>query len=288
MTDASEPTDYAVVVDRVSMTFKVPSTREETFRGLPLYKRAAYGLLRRPPMVTVTALDDVSFGVMPGQTLGIIGRNGSGKSTVSKIITGSLSATSGAVYARGNPMMLGVNAALVPAMSGRQNIVLGCLAMGMSREEIDEVLPEIEEMAGLGTSVHLPIQTYSSGMSARLRFAIATSRHPEVLVIDEALNVGDSQFRARARRRMADLKRRAGAVILISHDTKTMVDSANRVLWMDRGRIVTEGPTERVMEQYAKFNALLGEQELGRARRYVDRLRDSYRPRRFEFVSGAG
>lgn len=284
MSRGQDITDYAVVVDRVSMTFKVPSTRQETFQGLPLFKRAAYRVLKRPPSVTVAALQDVSFGVMPGQTLGIIGRNGSGKSTVSQIITGNLAPTSGAVYARGNPMMLGVSAALVPAMSGRQNIVLGCLAMGMDRTEIAEKLPEIEEMAGLGTSVHLPINTYSSGMSSRLRFAIATSRNPEVLVIDEALNVGDSQFRARARERMADLKRRAGAVLLISHDTKTILDSANRVLWMDRGRIVTEGPTERVMGQYAKFNKLLEGQEIGRARRYVEGLRASYRPRRFELV----
>lgn len=287
MSRGQDTTDYAVVVDRVSMTFKVPSTRQETFQGLPLFKRAVYRALKRPPSVTVAALQDVSFGVMPGQTLGIIGRNGSGKSTVSQIITGNLAPTSGAVYARGNPMMLGVSAALVPAMSGRQNIVLGCLAMGMDRTEIAEKLPEIEEMAGLGTSVHLPINTYSSGMSSRLRFAIATSRNPEVLVIDEALNVGDSQFRARARERMADLKRRAGAVLLISHDTKTILDSANRVLWMDRGRIVTEGPTERVMGQYAKFNKLLEGQEIPRARRYVEGLRASYRPRRFELVDTA-
>ena len=121
MSRGQDTTDYAVVVDRVSMTFKVPSTRQETFQGLPLSKRAVYRALKRPPSVTVAALQDVSFGVMPGQTLGIIGRNGSGKSTVSQIITGNLAPTSGAVYARGNPMMLGVSAALVPAMSGRRH-----------------------------------------------------------------------------------------------------------------------------------------------------------------------
>ncbi|MGO1886060.1 MAG: ABC transporter ATP-binding protein, partial [Citricoccus sp.] len=194
----------ALVLDRVSMTYKVPSTREEVADNLPWYKKAVYGLVRRQPRVSVRALRELSIVVGEGESLGIVGRNGSGKSTLSKVISGKLMPTTGEVWSSGTPMLMGVNAALVPAISGRQNIILGCLALGMSRAEIDERLPEIEESTGLDTAIHLPIDTYSSGMSARLRFAIATSRNPEVLVIDEALNVGDAIFLELSQERMKE------------------------------------------------------------------------------------
>ncbi|MDY6054291.1 ABC transporter ATP-binding protein [Micrococcus sp.] len=274
-----DPAAYAIVVDRVSMTYQVPSTGDRALADLPRGRRMLARALRRPPRVDVHALDEVSLVVERGRTLGLVGRNGSGKSTLSKIIAGTLMPTAGRVLTAGSPMLLGVNAALVPAMSGRQNIVLGCLALGMQREEVRRRLPEIAEATGLGDAVDLPIETYSSGMSARLRFAIATSRDPEVLVIDEALNVGDAQFRARARERMQELKRNAGAVVLVSHDDRTIRDSANKVLWLDHGRPVMEGPTARVMERYGRFTALLGEQRIEAAEELLEATRASYHPR---------
>lgn len=271
--------DPALVLDRVSMTFKVPTARRESAAKLPPLKRIVYGAIRRNPMATVHALRELSLVVREGESLGLIGRNGSGKSTLSNIISGKLVPTTGEVWASGQPMLMGVNAALVPAISGRQNIVLGCLAMGMTREDIDARLPEIEEAAGLGSSIHLPIETYSSGMSARLRFAIATSRSPEVLVIDEALNVGDAQFRERSQRRLAQLREEAGCVVLVSHNAKTVTDTCQRVLWLDHGSVVTEGDPEETMSLYTRYNGLLGRQDLSGAARMLESIQaEHHRP----------
>lgn len=267
----------ALVLDQVSMTYKVPSTRDEVAENLPWYKRALYGLVNRQPRVSIRALQELSLVVGRGESLGIVGRNGSGKSTLSKVISGKLMPTTGEVWSVGTPMMLGVNAALVPAISGRQNIILGCLALGMPRDEIDARLPEIEESTGLGTSIHLPIDTYSSGMSARLRFAIATSRNPEVLVIDEALNVGDAQFRERSQQRMEELRDQAGCVVLVSHNRKTIANSCSRVLWLDRGIPLADGDPDEVLEGYARYNFLLAKQRLDEAEEHVASFRRDYR-----------
>ncbi|WP_413543262.1 ABC transporter ATP-binding protein [Citricoccus nitrophenolicus] len=267
----------ALVLDRVSMTYKVPSTREEVADNLPWYKKAVYGLVRRQPRVSVRALRELSIVVGEGESLGIVGRNGSGKSTLSKVISGKLMPTTGEVWSSGTPMLMGVNAALVPAISGRQNIILGCLALGMSRAEIDERLPEIEESTGLDTAIHLPIDTYSSGMSARLRFAIATSRNPEVLVIDEALNVGDARFRERSQERMKELRDQAGCVVLVSHSRKTIENSCSRVLWLDNGFPLADGDPDEVLEGYARYNFLLAKQRLKEAEEHVNSFRTSYR-----------
>lgn len=268
----------ALVLDRVSMTFKTESTRDEVAQNLPWYKKALYTAVRRQPRVRIRALRELSLVVGEGESLGVVGRNGSGKSTLSKIICGKLMPTTGEVWAKGSPMMLGVNAALVSAISGRQNIILGCLALGMSRDEIDTRLPEIEESTGLGTAIHLPISTYSSGMSARLRFAIATSRNPEVLVIDEALNVGDAQFRERSQQRMQELREQAGAVVLVSHNSKTITNSCSRVLWLHNGVAVADGEAEEVMYQYRKYNYLLAKQRLQPADQHLRAVQATYRP----------
>ncbi|NUL48773.1 ABC transporter ATP-binding protein [Cellulosimicrobium funkei] len=275
----------ALVLDRISMTYKVPSTREEVADNLPWYKKAAYGLLRRQPRVSIRALRELSMVIGQGESLGVVGRNGSGKSTLSKIISGKLMPTTGEVWSSGTPMMMGVNAALVPAISGRQNIILGCLALGMSREEIDDRLPEIEESTGLGTSIHLPIDTYSSGMSARLRFAIATSRNPEVLVIDEALNVGDARFRERSQERMQELRDQAGCVVLVSHSRKTIENSCSRVLWLDNGIPLADGDPAEVLEGYARYNFLLAKQRLKEADEHVASFRKLYRNVAVERIS---
>lgn len=272
----------ALVLDRVSVTYKASSTRKEVSASLPWHKKAVYTLLRRQPRVSVHGLRPLSLVAGQGESLGVVGRNGSGKSTLSKVISGKLMPSTGEVWSLGTPMMLGVNAALVPALSGQQNIILGCLALGMSRAEIDERLPEIEESTGLGASIHLPIDTYSSGMSARLRFAIATSRDPEVLVIDEALNVGDAQFRERSQERMQELRDSAGCVILVSHNKKTILNSCSRVLWLDRGRAIADGDPDEVMEQYSRYNYLLSKQRLDKAERHLNEVRGSYKPQSIE------
>jgi len=244
-----------VVVDRVEMRFRVPSTEASStdiqHRGM--IRR----LNRKTNLVTVRALNELSLVVERGESVGIVGRNGSGKSTLMKLISGQLKASSGSVLASSTPVMLGVNAALVPDLSGDQNIVLGCLAMGLKRQEIDRRFDQIVELSGLEKSIHLPMKSYSSGMSSRLRFAIAASLDPEILLVDEALSTGDAQFSDRSKKRMDELRAQAGCVFLVSHSLGTITDMCTRALWLDKGDLIMDGEPEEAVKAYKEFSAQL-------------------------------
>ncbi|WP_434612898.1 ABC transporter ATP-binding protein [Arthrobacter sp. A5] len=244
-----------VVVDRVEMQFKVPST--EALAADVQKRGLARRLRRRPHTVTVRALNELSLVVERGESVGIIGRNGSGKSTLMKLISGQLRATSGSVLASSTPVMLGVNAALVPDLSGDQNVVLGCLAMGLARPEIDSRFDKIVELSGLEKAIYLPMKSYSSGMSSRLRFAIAASLDPEILLVDEALNTGDAQFSDRSKQRMDELRAQAGCVLLVSHSLGTITDMCTRTLWLDKGDLIMDGDPEEAVKAYKDFTSHL-------------------------------
>jgi teichoic acid transport system ATP-binding protein len=242
-----------VVVDRVRMRYRVASseTLEQTGKGVR--QRFLNRAVRKPNMVTVQALNELSLVVERGESVGIIGRNGSGKSTLMKIISGQSKPTAGAVYASSTPIMLGVNAALVQDLSGDQNVILGCLAMGMSRAEADKKFESIVELSGLEKSIHLPMKSYSSGMASRLRFAIAASVDPEILLVDEALNTGDAQFADRSKRRMDELRAKAGCVFLVSHSLETIIDMCTRVVWLDKGDLIMDGEPAVAIGTYQEF-----------------------------------
>ncbi|MHA7276365.1 ABC transporter ATP-binding protein [Arthrobacter sp. HLT1-21] len=198
-------------------------------------------------------MKNVSLVVARGESVGIIGRNGSGKSTLMKLINGRVPPTSGAIYASSRPTLLGVSAALVPDISGEENITLGCLAMGMSRSDIAGAYQNIVELSGLEESIHLPMRTYSSGMGSRLQFAIATAVDPEILLIDEALNTGDDQFKGRTKQRMDELLDKAGCVFLVSHSVGTITEMCSRVVWLDEGEVVMDGDPSEVIKWYRMF-----------------------------------
>ncbi|MFJ3956938.1 ABC transporter ATP-binding protein [Arthrobacter sp. NPDC090010] len=247
-----------VVLDGVSKSFVVQSSRESTWlSSKPLRRLARKVAGRAAATVTVRALNTTSLVVERGESIGIIGRNGSGKSTMMKLICGQQRPSAGAVYASSTPIMLGVNAALVPELPGDQNVVLGCLAMGLDRETIDARFDEIVELSGLAASIRLPMKGYSSGMSSRLRFAIAAAVEPEILLVDEALNTGDAQFLDRSRRKMDELRGNAGCVFIVSHSLETIVDMSSRVLWLDHGDLVMDGEPREVTETYRRFTAQL-------------------------------
>jgi len=198
----------------------------------------------------VHAVRGVGFTLRQGDSLGIMGHNGSGKSTLLAALTGLLPIESGTIAVRSRPTLLGVNAALRPALSGRRNIELGLLAMGMTPSEVSALTEPITEFAGLQEFIDLPMQTYSSGMRARLAFSIATSRTPDILLIDEALAVGDEEFRQRSAERIAEIRRNSGAVILVSHNPREVRATCNRVIWMDHGVVRDDGPPSRVVDAY--------------------------------------
>ncbi|MFC4866503.1 MULTISPECIES: ABC transporter ATP-binding protein [Streptomonospora] len=205
---------------------------------------------------TVHAIKGVSFTAYRGEAIGVIGSNGSGKSTILRAIAGLMPAEAGRVYTEGQPSLLGVNAALMNDLSGERNVILGCLAMGMTPQEAYEKREDIIKFSGInekGDFSSLPMRAYSSGMAARLRFAIASAKNHDVLMIDEALATGDRKFRRRSEARIRELRGEAGTVFLVSHSNKSIRDTCDRVLWLESGSLVMDGPTEEVLEAYEEF-----------------------------------
>lgn len=262
----------AVVVDHVSMVYTVTSTGggEEVPVSAPVrWTRRALG---RPPVVRNRALKDVTLAVQQGEFVGFIGRNGSGKSTLMNVVAGRMNPTSGRVHATGTPVKLGVNVSLVPALSGEKNIRLGCLAQGMDPRRVEEILPELVEIAALGKAIHWPMKAYSSGMAARLRFAVATATDPHILILDEALSTGDAQFRDRGQARMAQIREQAGCVLLVSHSMAEVRQMCTRVVWLDQGDLVMDGDPELVTREYEAFVKELAAGNNGAAQRMRQRL----------------
>lgn len=260
--DADERAIYidghpCVVVDRVEMRYRVASSESVERPKEKFTSRLLRSAVPKSSLVTVRALNEISLVVERGESVGIIGRNGSGKSTLMKIISGQSKPTSGGVYASSTPIMLGVNAALVPDLSGDQNVILGCLAMGMSRAEADDKFDGIVELSGLEKSIHLPMKSYSSGMASRLRFAIAAAVDPEILLVDEALNTGDAQFADRSKLRMDELRAQAGCVFLVSHSLETISDMCTRVIWLDKGDLIMDSEPNVAIRAYQEFTKQL-------------------------------
>lgn len=243
--------DAAVVLDQAGMTYTVRSAEALGGRSLRSRLRGGASGLRTN---TVEALKPLSLVVRRGESVGVIGTNGSGKSTLMKLVTGQLHPTTGHVYAATTPVMLGVNAALVRQVSGEDNIMLGCLAMGMSRVEAEAKYDSIVELSGLeAKALQLPLKAYSSGMASRLQFAIATAVDPDILVIDEALNTGDAQFRARTRRRIDQLREQAGCVFLVSHSMSTIQEMCTRAIWIEQGVLTMDSSPKSVTKGYGRY-----------------------------------
>ncbi|KAB7846570.1 ABC transporter ATP-binding protein [Streptomyces mobaraensis NBRC 13819 = DSM 40847] len=206
----------------------------------------------------VHAVKGVSFTAYRGQAIGLIGSNGSGKSTLLKAIAGLLPTERGKVYTDGQPSLLGVNAAMMNDLTGERNVILGGLAMGMTHEEIRERYQDIVDFSGInekGDFITLPMRTYSSGMAARLRFSIAAAKKHDVLMIDEALATGDRSFQKRSEARVRELRQEAGTVFLVSHNNRSIRDTCDRVLWLERGELLMDGPTDEVVRAYEKETA---------------------------------
>jgi teichoic acid transport system ATP-binding protein len=201
-------------------------------------------------MREVHAVKGVSFVVYEGETVGIVGSNGSGKSSLMRAIAGLFPATKGAVYTFAKPTMLGVGAALLPNLSGEKNIMLGGLALGFDKKEIAAASQSIINFSGLKDFIDLPMRTYSQGMSARLRFSIAAAKKHDILIIDEALAVGDRQFRMKAEAKIRQMRQEAGTVFLVSHNMKSIQDTCNRVIWLEKGELLMDGDPVQVCDAF--------------------------------------
>lgn len=197
------------------------------------------------------ALRDISFEVRKGETFCIIGENGSGKSTMLQIVAGILRASSGTVDVQGRvSALLELGAGFNPEYSGRDNVYLNGAILGLSRREIDRRFRDITDFAEIGTFIDQPVKTYSSGMLVRLAFAVAIHVDPEVLLVDEALAVGDIYFRHRCMRKVHELRDRGVTILFVSHAVADVKAVGDRALWLEAGRLIDMGPTERVVSRY--------------------------------------
>lgn len=200
--------------------------------------------------VDIHAIKDIDLDFFVGEAVGIVGSNGSGKSTLLRAMAGLQPKSSGTVEVRGEPHLLGVHAALQPLLSGYRNIILGGLAMGLSLDQVEDRMDDVIEFSGLGAAIGRPMQTYSSGMRSRLAFSIATLRVPEVLLVDEALAVGDKAFRERSLKRLREIREQANTVILVSHNLHEIRSTCQRAVWLEQGVIRADGATPEVLELY--------------------------------------
>lgn len=241
-----------VIVNHLDIVYNVygGGRRGIPFGQDPTPLRERLGRRTEPKVREIHAVKDVSFIAHHGESIGIIGRNGSGKSTLLRAVAGLIPPAGGRLWVSGEPSLLGVNAVLMNKLSGERNIQIGAQALGLSKAEIAERFDDIVEFSGIGDAVYLPMNTYSSGMSARLRFAISTAAAPDVLMIDEALATGDADFRAKSAARIAQIREEAGTVFLVSHSNSSIRQMCDRALWMDQGHLIMDGPTEEVVSAY--------------------------------------
>lgn len=244
----------AAIVSHVDITYRVfgAGSGREVEDDENLLAR----LFSRGPQVGVRevhAVKDVSFVAYQGESVALIGRNGSGKSTLLRALAGLIPPDRGEIYLNGRAALLGVNAVLMRQLSGAHNVMIGGQALGLTKQQVRERFDDIVEFSGIGDFIDLPMSAYSSGMAARLRFAISTAAVPDILVVDEALGTGDADFRKRAQARIAQIRDEAGTVFMVSHNNVTIKSMCERVLWLEQGRLVMDGPAEPVVDTYASW-----------------------------------
>lgn len=242
----TENDNVMIEVSDVSMRFRMTDNRATSMKEF--VTRKLRGDIKTKEF---WALNNISFEVYKGEVLGIIGRNGSGKSTILKIISGIMKPTKGFVYARGNIVpMLELGAGFDMEMTGRENIYLNGAVLGYTEAFLNEKYDEIVEFSELGQFINMPIRNYSSGMLARLAFSVATVVNPEILIVDEILSVGDEAFQKKSRARMMELMGGGTTVLFVSHNMDQIKEMCERVLWLNDSEMKMIGPAEEVCGAY--------------------------------------
>ena len=209
---------------------------------------------RRKYHTEVQAVKGASLTIQKGETVGLVGRNGSGKSTLLQMVCGTLQPTKGTITTQGRiSALLELGAGFDPELSGKENVFLNASILGLNSQEIKEKYNEILNFAGIGEAIHQPIKTYSSGMAVRLAFAIAVAIDPDILVVDEALAVGDEAFQRKCYARIRDIQQRGGTILLVSHAAGTIMELCNRVVLMEKGEVKAVGQPRIILNLYHKL-----------------------------------
>ena len=239
----------AVSVQSVGLTYLTSVDKKPTLKAR-IKKLGRGGKSTR----TVNAINDVSIDINYGTVLGVIGSNGAGKSSLMRVIAGIIPPSQGRVEVYGSvSTLLALGVGFNASLTGRENVYLGGLAAGMSREEIDTQFEEIAAFSELGDAIDSPMRTYSSGMFARLAFSVAATVKPDILIIDEALSTGDARFKEKSLNRIKELRTEDRALILVSHALATIEDVCNEVIWLDKGKLMARGEPREIINQYRGY-----------------------------------
>lgn len=247
------PAERSVVsVRSIGKTFRIYSKpADRLLRPLANQLRRLFGRTARPQRL-FHALQDVSFNISPGETVGIIGRNGSGKSTLLQIIVGTLRPTEGSVEVNGRvSALLELGAGFNPEFTGRDNVYLAGAIIGLGSAEMSALMPVIEKFADIGEYIDQPVKTYSSGMYVRLAFSVAIHVSPDILVVDEALAVGDTAFQTKCLTRIRKMQAEGVSIILVTHSTNTLLEYCDRGIYLRHGHVVLDGACRDVVKRYA-------------------------------------
>lgn len=246
MFELGTPGEPCILFEDVEHRYRVLVERRDTLR-----ETFARLFTRAPRSREFTVLQEVSFNLFAGETVGIVGRNGSGKSTILKLIAGIFRPPRGKITVHGQvASLIELGAGFHPELSGRENIEMNGLLLGLSKREIAEREAGIIEFAELGDFIDTPVKQYSSGMYMRLGFAIAVEVDPDILLIDEILAVGDAYFRSKCLARIGGFQQRGKTLVLVSHDTGLIEQLCTRVLWIDGARVVEDGRPQDVLPRY--------------------------------------
>lgn len=212
---------------------------------------------RRQYYKVFSALNNVSFDVNKGDSVGILGHNGAGKSTLLQLLTGTLTPTSGKIYVNGRiAALLELGAGFNPEFTGKENVYMNATILGLSKKEIDEKYEDILAFADIGDFIHRPVKTYSSGMYVRLAFSVAVHIDPEILIIDEALAVGDIRFQMKCLQHMESLKAKGTTILFVSHSPEQVKRFCNKAIWLDAGEIKAIGSSSEICDQYKDYMAV--------------------------------
>ncbi|MBV9123223.1 MAG: ABC transporter ATP-binding protein [Planctomycetes bacterium] len=239
-----------IKLDNVSLTFQMRQHRRLTLKEFMVRQMFRTSV---NPFITVQALQSIDLEIHEGQRVGIIGHNGAGKSTLLKLLAGIYTPSQGKRTVQGNVSSLfDISLGFEPEATGWENIFFRSYLQGETKRRVEAKMKAIADFSELGKFLEMPVRYYSSGMSVRLAFAIATAIEPEILLVDEVLSVGDMSFQAKARQRMKDMMAKARLMVIVSHDMVSLKNLCEQAVWLDRGKVRQIGPTAEVIDAYTQ------------------------------------
>ena len=233
-----------VVLNNVTKTYKMYTSKKEQLLELLYFKKN---------VPSFNALEEISFTVYEGDIVGLVGINGSGKSTLSNLIGDLTQPTNGSIHKNGSVNVIAINAGLNPQLTGIENIEFKCLLMGFSKKKINQLKPEIIEFSELGDFIYQPVKKYSSGMKSKLGFAISVTVDPDIIVIDEALSVGDQTFTNKSLKKMLEFKEQGKTIFFVSHNLREVRNFCTKVAWIEGGKLKEYGNVNEVLDKYEAF-----------------------------------